>query len=286
MWPFDLRGPEFLVVYLIVGAIVITAMLLLRHSAEPAGPQISLTDPYLVAFLRGGQNETLRVATVSLIDRGILKADVKKVVASEGAFGKAAAGLEQKIVKFFNPSADAISIFKSKETEPEMRGYENQLMQAGLLPDSSVRDGQLLRMMIGLVVLLGIGITKLFVAIAGGHSNVAFLIILMIVFTVVVIKVSRPRRTKEGDRAIENLRTLFGDLKTRQSSMAGGASPVEYAMMAAVFGAATIPEAKALFPRAGGSSDCGSSCGSSSSGDGGGDGGGSGCGGCGGGDGG
>ena len=78
MWPFDLPGPEFLVVYLIVGAIVITAMLLLRHSAETAGPKISLTDPYLVAFLRGGQNETLRVATVSLIDRGILKADGKR----------------------------------------------------------------------------------------------------------------------------------------------------------------------------------------------------------------
>ena len=206
------------------------------------------------------------------------------MVASEGAFGKAAAGLELKIVKFFNPAAGAISIFKIKETEPQMLGYENQLMQAGLLPDSSVRDGQLLRMMIGLVVLLGIGITKLYVAIVGGHTNVAFLIILMIVFTIVVIKVSRPRRTKEGDRAVADLRTLFGDLKARQAEMSGGASPVEYAMMAAVFGAATIPEAKALFPRAG-SSDCGSSCGSSS-GDGGGDGGGSGCGGCGGGDGG
>jgi hypothetical protein len=40
------------------------------ESAEP--PAVNLSDPYLIAYLRGGKNEVLRIATVTLIDRGYL----------------------------------------------------------------------------------------------------------------------------------------------------------------------------------------------------------------------
>jgi uncharacterized protein (TIGR04222 family) len=290
MWPFDLRGPDFLILYLVVCTIVTVAVFLLRHSAEAFdAPRINLSDPYLIAFLRGGKNETLRVATMSLVDRGLLAAPKKSLEATEGALGKTASPLEQKILRYFMPSGDASSLFKLSDVDPEMRHYENELTRLGLLPDLDQKEAQLLRMAVALLAVLGLAIVKIIVALNTGHRNIGFLIVLAIIFTIVVVKLSRPRLTRAGERMIADLRTLFGSLKDRSEHLQNGASPTEFALMAAVFGMSAVPQAKTLFPRAAAASgsSCGSTCGSSSGGDGGGDGGsscgGGGCGGCGGG---
>ncbi len=73
MNPFALHGPEFLVFYSIYGLIVIGLLFAFRHSGEADdGGKVNLSDPGLIAYLRGGQNEALRVTTVYLIDRGLL----------------------------------------------------------------------------------------------------------------------------------------------------------------------------------------------------------------------
>jgi uncharacterized protein (TIGR04222 family) len=282
MWPFDLRGPEFLVVYLSLGAIVLLATFLLRHAGEPADPpKVNVSDPYLIAFLRGGKNEAVRVVTMSLIDRGLLSAEGTKISAADNAFGKAATPLEQTVVRHFNPSAEANTLFKMQEADPQMNKYENELTRLGLLPDDAQKDSRLLRMAVALVAVLFPAFMKLYVALTTGHFNVMFLIFLAVFFTVVVVIMSRPRRTRAGDRMVKDLRTLFGSLKERATEVRYGASPTEFALMAAVFGMSTVPDAKKLFPQSG-SSGCGSSCGSSDGG-GGSSCGGGGCGGCGGG---
>src|SRR5262244_1558246 len=76
MNPFDLRGPEFLFFYFCFSLVVIAAIAILRRRAESGpAPKIDLGDPYLIAYLRGGENEALRVAVVSLVDRGMLVMD-------------------------------------------------------------------------------------------------------------------------------------------------------------------------------------------------------------------
>ncbi len=73
MNPFDLRGPEFLVFYFFFSAAVIGCITLLRRldeNRESGKPP--LDDPYLVAYLRGGEGEAVRVAALSLFDRGLL----------------------------------------------------------------------------------------------------------------------------------------------------------------------------------------------------------------------
>ena len=73
MNPFDLRGPEFLLFYFIFSAAVLFILFYLRQRDEsPDAGKPPLDDPYLVACLRGGEIEALRVATLSLIDRGFL----------------------------------------------------------------------------------------------------------------------------------------------------------------------------------------------------------------------
>jgi hypothetical protein len=83
---------------------------------------------------------------MSLVDRGLLAAAGTKICAAEGAFGKARSELEQKVVRQFNPSAEASSLFKMKEAEPEMRRYEHELTRLGLLPDDEQKEARLLRM--------------------------------------------------------------------------------------------------------------------------------------------
>lgn len=272
-------GPDFLVFYLMISAIVITALALLRHAGEGSDtPKVNLSDPYLIAFLRGGKNEALRVVTMTLLDRNLLAAAGTKIASTEAAWGKARSELEQKIVKHFTPSAEASSLFKTKEADVDMRRYEEELTRLGLLPDQEVKQARLMRMWVALLVLLGIAAAKIVVALNTGHSNIEFLCVLAVMVTVAVVMISRPRRTRAGDRMIADLRTLFGTLKSRGPELQGGSSPAEFALMAAVFGMATVPSAKKLFPQGGGSS-CGSSCGSG----GGSSCGGGGCGGCGGG---
>ena len=276
-----MQGPDFLVFYLIVSAIVITALALLRHAGERSDtPKVNLSDPYLIAFLRGGKNEALRVVTMALVDRNLLATEGTKIMSTEAAWGKARPELEQKIVKHFTPSAEASTLFKTREADVHMQRFEEELTRLGLLPDYGVKEARLMRMWVALLVMLGLAATKIVVALNTGHSNIEFLIVLAVMCTVAIVIISRPRQTRAGKRMIDDLRTLCGGLKSRAQELQGGANPAEFALMAAVFGMATVPDAKKVFPQAG-SSGCGSSCGSS--GDGGGGDGGGGCGGCGGG---
>jgi uncharacterized protein (TIGR04222 family) len=79
--PFDLRGPEFLVFYLILSAGTLVLVWMFRRwkelgedgSAASAAKEVA-QDPYQVAYLRGGRDEVVRVAVVSLIERGLLEA--------------------------------------------------------------------------------------------------------------------------------------------------------------------------------------------------------------------
>jgi uncharacterized protein (TIGR04222 family) len=282
MWPFDMRGPEFLVFYIIIGAIVITALTLLRHSGEASDtPKVNLSDPYMIAFLRGGKNESLRVVTMSLVDRGLLTTGATKttIQSTEAAWGKTRSELEQKVLRHFTPSAEANTLFKTTEANPHMQRYEEDLTRLGLLPDEQQKEGRLMRMGVALLIVVGVAIIKLYVALTTGHTNVIFLILLAIICTIAIVKIARPRQTSAGKRMIDDLQTLFGGLKQKSSQLQNGASPAEFALMAAVFGMSTVPYAKTMFPQ-GGSSSCGSACGSS--GDGGGSCGGGGCGGCGG----
>jgi uncharacterized protein (TIGR04222 family) len=138
------------------------------------------------------------------------------------------------------------------------------LTQLGLLPDEEQKQARLLRMSVALAVVLGLAIVKFYIALTTGHSNVRFLIFLAALFAFLIVLISRPLLSLAGERVVADLRTLCAGLKERSAHIQNGASPAEFALMAAVFGIATIPSAKKLFPRAGGSG-CGSSCGSSSS---------------------
>ena len=287
MNPLDLPGPQFLVFYLVVGAATLGWFWYgqwQQENGRPAG--LGVSDPYLVAYLRGGSNEALRVAVVTLIDRGLIEANGDQLTSKADAATLAQHPLERAVLGFYRDGHAAPAIFAvASGFRATWDEYDARLRQAGLIPDSAMQDRRRTRLRIVLAVLLGLAGAKLAVALSRGRTNVMFLILLAIAFTVIAWKISRVRRTVLGDRVLADLRSLFSRLKDRAGSVVPGGASRDVALLAAVFGLAALPNeafpyVRQIYPRASSSNrSCGSSCGSSC---GGGDGGG-GCGGCGGG---
>src|ERR1700732_5143670 len=73
MNPFGLSGPSFLVFYIVIAVIAVVAVKLAIDAAEQgAPPALPLSDPYQIAWLRGGTPEAARIAVLALTDRGLL----------------------------------------------------------------------------------------------------------------------------------------------------------------------------------------------------------------------
>lgn len=303
MNPFDLKGPEFLLFYAVLGIATVIIIRILNRIAE-AGEfrsKTTLTDPYEIAFLRSGAFEAIRVATVSLIDRGLLKAKNEDlIVARTDADKLAQRPIERAILSAFTTSKSAYTVLKPKATsalDAACDLYKTSLQDKRLLPDKACFTTRLPGLLIGLGLALGVGITKIAIAIGRGKHNIVFLIIMMILFSIAVIVAFRKRRTRAGDVALEKLKDQFSQLKSRAKQIKPGGSINEVALVAALWGLSMLPATqfpyiRQLYPQAASSTGgdtwiggCGGGSSSSDSGGGsscGGGGCGGGCGGCGG----
>lgn len=288
MNPFDLPGPQFLLFYVIFAVAVIGALIIWRRHVESSNaPKIDLSDPYLIAFLRGGGAEVLRVATVSLIDRGLLIADGTVLRRAENASPKSARRpIEQALLMKYARGGEVSWMFEDDGLLKTCDAYGDTLEQAELLPNENVTQARLIRLVIASFLLSGVGFTKVLIALDAGRTNFGFLIMLTIVAIGVATKVSFPRLTQSGKAMIEDVQNLYGGLRDRALFLTPGGATIEPMMLAAAFGVGALhgegfSYASRLFPRATTSSSCASGCGSScGSSCGGGCGGG--CGGCGG----
>jgi uncharacterized protein (TIGR04222 family) len=299
MNPFDLAGPQFLVFYLGLSALVIIGVVVARKVAESSSaPKLDLSDPYLIAYLRGGDTEMLRVAAVSLVDRGLLTATGTQLKRAENAaVDSVRRPVEKELLNKFQQPDEASAIFDDARLNATSKPYEQTLKNAGLLPNESIKSARLTRLLIACFVLGGFGVVKILVALSRGRTNLGFLIVLMIVAVAVAVKLSFPRLTESGTAMLVDLQGLYSDLKSRALLLRTGGATLEPVLLAAVFGVAALESAdfaftRTLFPSAqaaqagsswasGGSSCSSSSCSSSSCGSSCGGGCGGGCGGCG-----
>jgi uncharacterized protein (TIGR04222 family) len=286
--PFEWRGPEFLVFYVILGLIVIVAVALLRRRSEPvvamAGP---LTDYLKIAYLRGGPDEALRVATISLLDRGLVEAvDEHHVQMSSGKMPAGLQRTEQRVLEACQHSTRASAIVDDTSLKITVTTEcEGHLVRAGLLPDDKVKADRLLLLVASVAFLGLVAILKIAIALGRGRTNVGLLIAAVPIFGYVIYRIANPFRTLAGEAMLADLRQLFRALKDRTWSIGTPGETQELALVAAVFGISALPGRGAvsekLFrrPETESSSSCGSSgssCGSSCGG-----GCGGGCGGCG-----
>lgn len=293
MSPIDLNGPAFLLFYFVFGIVVCVVLRRAIAHNEAAGAWAPpRNDPYLIAFLRGGAAESVKLAAVALIDRGLLlyqngvltlaRADAAQFVQRD---------IERDVIKRCSAGVSADGVLVGAPRMAACEAYRTELVAGGFLLGPDMMRLRWPPVLLALALLIGCAAIKVAVAFSRGRFNVLFLLVMMVVFAAIAAGQRLPDSTGRGKAALANLQTLFARLRTRAPRMTAGGETNEMALLAAVFGFAALPAAEFPYVRQmygpkPGAGDSGYSCGSSGGGssDGGsssGCGGGGGCGGCG-----
>jgi len=270
--PFLLRGFEFLAFYLVVGILINWGLRkwIRNKETETFVRKPQMADPYQIAYLRGGEHEALSIATIALIDRGLLIAEGETLRTKDDlAIQLVNRPIEKAILKRYVRGGNADEIFTDTSARAACDEYKKTLTEYQLLADTSVYRRRLMPALIAVGGLLLIAGTKIVIALSQGRHNLAFLVILTIVFSIAAVVACAKRITGRGQAMLDDLKILFDRLRRNVKSLRTGGQTNEAALVAAIFGISilpsiTFPFVNKLYPNKS-SGDGGSSCSSSSS---------------------
>jgi uncharacterized protein (TIGR04222 family) len=282
----DLRGPEFLVFYIAIGACVLVFAWVRMNAGERGGvrARIDLKEPLTIAYLRGGAVEVLRVAAFSLVDRGLLLFDGRTLRAKSKIAGSLVRRpLEKALLERLVASTPTNSMLADAALRSACEGYAQTLRDGSLVASAETYAGRRPIFLLGSAILGGLAGLKIIVALNRGHTNIALLSVFALIGLAILFRMYRRERTARGDRALADLKVLLAGRKKQSHRIRPGGAGDDALLLAAVYGFSVLPAESfpylgKLFPKSSGSSNsCGSVCGGGC----GGGGCGGGCGGCG-----
>jgi len=221
-------GPYFLLFYgSLIGFSTLILMLLKSRfdlSDKITVPSVpSNIDPFEIAYLRGGTNETIRSVVFSLVQKGfveIIYLDagyyVKKINSEQNK--SVLSEIEQTVYDWIGGlrqirelfDRQGLSLFIESYTE----NYQSRLTRQQLLTGENEKNLiNPVKWSLFLMILL-LGVYKLLAALAAGRTNVIFLILLTLIGLFLINYISRlPRITKLGKAYLEKLQIAFDNLK-------------------------------------------------------------------------
>ena len=266
----------FLLAYLLACATVITMLYARRIVAEPIWEltKFDTSDPYRLAYLRGGANEALRVATAVLIEARHLmllqneSSGEKQLVTAPNCDAKSLPfPLERAVLRFFTTPRKPEEMFEQGGLKRQVDDlYKEELEKSGLLPSEAQKQARTSRALFALIFILVVGLTKIGVALWYGYTNIGFTVIIMVVAAIWALTFIGDYRTRFGNYVIKSLESLFEGMRAQAATLKANASLAQIALLAGVYGVAALPadvfpEVREAFPRAPtDSSSCGSSC--------------------------
>lgn len=290
MNPFELNGPRFLAFYSLLllasGAISYLFWLTLGQKDNYRRP---MTDPYLIAYLRGGSKEAVKVAAATLTHRRAAKISGDTITSESGESELAKNQFEKIILEECLSGRTISQLVDGRAANLAEKLFHQRLVSEHLILSDWERQKVLILKILMICTILTVAIIKIIIALQRGRNNVIFLVILAAIGALTYVKVNF-WYTPAGSTVLRDLKTLFGRLKSKTKEMTHPSQNHNFSFLIAVFGFAALSTSEYLFLTAfkpkQGSSGCGTSCASScssgsSSCSGGGCGGGSGCGGCG-----
>jgi uncharacterized protein (TIGR04222 family) len=226
-----------------VALVVLGARLLLRQLEDATMPRIDLGDPYLIAYLRGGARGTLGVAVTSLIDRGLLLLHENgRVQARDDEVEKLVRRpIERDVIRAAKQPTPFAGLAEDGEVDAALQSYQRELARLKLLPDSSVRVVRSFIAALGVFLVMGAAVAKLSVAASRGKHNVGFLMIFSVLACAAVAWTIVRRRTRLGDRLLEDIRVLFQPLRVRAPTLVSGGATSEAALVSSAFGLGVLP---------------------------------------------
>jgi uncharacterized protein (TIGR04222 family) len=300
MNPLELRGPEFLALYvvLLLAAVAVAAglrRLFCRPSDEPTPEALELSS-HEIAFLSGGEQLTVNAAIARLVHEGALAVDSqdRKLTASGEGLRFDASELEQEIYSAVEGEAGTTIVALRPIVSSQIAPIRQRLLDLGLLvSDDRAWAARFFPSVLILMVAL-FGVVKIFIGLSRGRP-VEFLVALCLLSLVLAVFFGRRvHRSRSGDRALGQMQLENAALKyqggRRLNELAGedlalgvslyGISLLAYSPLAKLQTALTPPASSSVASNGG----CGGGGGGGGGGCGGGGcgGGGCGCGGCGG----
>ena len=309
--PFDLTGPEFLVFYGVLTAVVLAAAIALRSwlRTDELSDDVRSLEPQEVACLGRGAAGVLQTYLAGLVASGriaIIELPAKKLgpIALGSATYKLRSTVESssastEIERVMLSAANSIEGIEAKEiltaAKPVASSIESSLQSRGLLETEERFGPARWWPLILLGSLAAIGIVKLVVGLARGKPIVILIIWLIALGVVAVLFARKPLRTACGNRLLDELKKKHKDTKLIAFADPNAFSIHDVMLVAGLFGVASVihPQVqqlqsalKSVPPSDGGLAGLSGGCSGGCAGGGGCGGGGcgGGCGGCGGGD--
>jgi uncharacterized protein (TIGR04222 family) len=246
MNPFALHGPAFLTFYGVVGVLAIVLQYCWSRAREAGGrpSALKMTDPYLIAYLRDGGGEALRVAAVLLMERKLLTASGRMLVAEAGAGEKAGNPVEKAVLELFRTPQTAEALDTDGTAASAFAAYQEELVRNGLLAGPKTFSLRLIPLGVSVALVAGVGLVKLGIALSEGRHNVLYLIGMLIVFVLLSVGLYFKRGTRAGAAMLSDLETMFRELWARAETLPKESDGNEVAMLAAIFGLGALPEAR------------------------------------------
>ncbi|HMW50102.1 MAG TPA: TIGR04222 domain-containing membrane protein, partial [Cellvibrionaceae bacterium] len=277
MFPFDLPGPQFLGFYSLFGiALVLLNTWQLRRQGVTSGADQAHTffnAPYALAYLNQGQQHCLSICAFNLIDRGLMTTNDAGQISSRSQDTKQVSHpLEHALIQYASSGAQKLfAAQRDNKVKVALSAIKADLLHRGLIAGGTFFTPFKL---ICLAFLAAVGAIKITLALAHGHHNIQWLIVLMFIFMLVISLSRAPRLTADGEATLTIMRGLLAQLHGRMQELKPGGFTQEATLAAALFGLAGLsleyfPHLRSIMPpvvdSSGSSSDGGSSSGSSCS---------------------
>ncbi|MGZ5781362.1 MAG: TIGR04222 domain-containing membrane protein, partial [Burkholderiaceae bacterium] len=236
--PFGLYSFDFLAFYIIVGwsSVWIFRWAMSRDvDVDDLNASAFANDAYKIAFLRAGENEAVKIATSSLIDRGLLQFNGGMLKTRDAnAIAMAQRPIEQAILQQYRAESKYDPNLYRK-LHRVFDAYTDELSKHQLFPASAEKFQRFVLVLLLLSVLGITTIVKIHIAFSQGRHNVLFLIILTAFFCLYVLNLALRRQSARGEALLADLQFLFARLKSRAHTMKSGGATNEAALVAAIF---------------------------------------------------
>lgn len=242
--PFNLPGPEFLLFFLALTALVMGLVYFSRPQGEQSlsfGHDLA-NDKFDIAYLQGGPDHTLQVAILGLIDRKLLEVHGTKVkTADSTGEDKVRWNLEKVILRKCKRLEETSSLFSDADVQEEVEIIGDRLRKMGLLLSDEQKSLQKRHRHWAILFLWGVAVIKFFIALSRHHFNILFLFILLVMATIFLILITRMVRTTLGEQKLKELRAAFSSLYARRKQLPLHGYTHELTLLAALYGLSVLP---------------------------------------------
>jgi uncharacterized protein (TIGR04222 family) len=240
--PIDLPGAEFLAFYIALSAVVLLGFeAWWEVSSRGGAPDELPADPYLLAYLRGGREEAVRVALLALIEQGAVTVDRTILAGVERDPRFRRVPLESELLASLGRPRPFRGLVENGDGGPACAAYQAQLEAAGYVrSERAMAAGKAVHAAL-VTFLAAVAAVKLIVALSRGRTNVGFLVGLAIVVLTIGARRRLSLTTRRGRRALAAVQGLLRGARDRITSLGRGALADELLVVAGAFGLGVLP---------------------------------------------